>query len=68
MRMHDKIRLSALIGGLGSFQAAWGHPGHEHSTGWLAQLLHTVTNWGPMLPVLVVAVAAGYTLWKSNRR
>lgn len=47
--------------------AGWGHPGHEHSPGWLAQLLHSVTSWGPLLVVLVVAVAAGYRLWLSRR-
>ena len=47
--------------------AGWAHPGHEHSPGWLAHLLHSVTSWGPLLVVLVVAVAVGYRLWNSKR-
>jgi len=46
--------------------ATWAHPGHEHSPGWLAQLVHSVTDWGPLLVLLVIAVAGSYWLWKSR--
>lgn len=46
--------------------ATWAHPGHEHSPGWLAQLVHSVTNWGPVPVLLIIAVAGSYWLWKSR--
>jgi len=62
------FRLALTVSALAALPAAgWAHAGHEHSPGWLAQLLHSVTSWGPLLVVLVVAAAAGYRLWKSHR-
>ena len=60
------LRLATLASTVAVLPAAWGHPGHEHSPGWLAQLVHSVTSWGPLLVVLVIAIAAGYRLWKSK--
>ena len=62
------FKLALTVSALAALPAtSWAHPGHEHSPGWLAHLLHSVTSWGPLLVVLVVAVAAGYRLWMSNR-
>ena len=66
MKGAKSLKLAALAVGTAVVPAAWAHPGHEHSSGWLAQLLHSVTNWGPMLVVLVIAVAGSYWLWKSR--
>ena len=68
MRMKGATLLkpATLAAGTAVLPAAWAHPGHEHSAGWLAQLLHSVTNWGPLLVVLVIAVAGSYWLWKSR--
>ena len=60
------LKPAMLTAGTAILPAAWAHPGHEHSAGWLAQLLHSVTNWGPLLVVLVIAVAGSYWLWKSR--
>jgi hypothetical protein len=61
------IRLATLASAAALLPGgAWAHPGHEHSPGWVAQLVHSITNWGPLLVVLVIAVAAGYRLWKSR--
>ena len=60
------LKPAMLAAGTAILPAAWAHPGHEHSAGWLAQLLHSVTNWGPLLVVLVIAVAGGYWVWKSR--
>ncbi|MGD2074564.1 MAG: hypothetical protein PVI91_09635 [Gammaproteobacteria bacterium] len=59
--------LAALIPGITFMPQAWAHPGHPHSPEPLARLAHSVTEWGPLLVVLVVVVVAGYSLWKSNR-
>ena len=58
-----RLKLATLAAGTAVLPAAWAHPGHEHSTGWLAQLLHSVTNWGPLLVVLVIA---GPVLWSVD--
>jgi hypothetical protein len=61
------LKLGTLASAATALPAAtWAHPGHEHSTGWLAQLLHSVTNWGPLLVVLAIAAAGSYWLWKSR--
>jgi len=60
------LKLGTLTSLTAATPAAWAHPGHEHSTGWLAQLLHSVTNWGPLLVVLVIAATGSYWLWKSR--
>jgi hypothetical protein len=60
-------RLTALVSGLGSLSGAHAHPGHVHSSEPLARLVHSITEWGPLLVVLVVMVAAGYRLWRSDR-
>ncbi len=66
MKGANLLKLATLAVGPAVGPAAWAHPGHEHSAGWLAQLLHSVTNWGPLLVVLVIAVAGSYWLWKSR--
>ena len=38
------LKPAMLTAGTAILPAAWAHPGHEHSPGWLAQLLHSVTN------------------------
>ena len=66
MKGAKPIKLATLAAGTALLPPAWAHPGHEHSAGWLAQLLHSVTNWGPLLVVLVIAVAGSYWVWKSR--
>jgi hypothetical protein len=41
------------------------HPGHEHQPGALAGFIHSITEWGPLLALLVLMVATGYSLWKA---
>lgn len=66
MRYSTAHKLTALVSGAAWVPGAWAHPGHEHSPGLLAYLVHSVTGWGPLLIVLVVAAAAGYRWWKSQ--
>lgn len=68
MRNTTTHKLAALVSGTVCVPSAWAHPGHEHSPELLAYLVHSVTSWGPLLIVLVLAVAAGFRPWKSHRQ
>ncbi len=68
MRNWTTHKLATLAAGAALVPSAWAHPGHEHSPGVLAYLVHSVASWGPLLIVLVIAVATGYRMWKSRRQ
>jgi hypothetical protein len=67
MTVSKAARAAVLITGAIAVPGAWAHPGHAHSAEPLARLVHSVTEWGPLLVVAVVAGAAAYRLWKSHR-
>ena len=45
---------------------AQAHPGHEPTPGLLAGFIHSITEWGPPLALLVLLAAAGYALWQTR--
>jgi hypothetical protein len=66
MRFNTTGKLAALLATALLTPAAHAHPGHEHSPGAVASLVHSITGWGPLLALLVAITAVGCLLWQAR--
>ena len=68
MRIRKTCNVVAPLSAALAVPYAHAHPGHEHASGLVAGLGHWVTEWAPLLALLVLMAAAGYWLWRARAR